>query len=342
VDYLIDILMQFQLPLIRREAFRCVAMIKRSNPDLNFENFFYWFPREIDQLRRMLNDYRAVAVWNPDSLLLTELARGIETQVWILFSNMDMFYSDLAIMDSYYRITHAPTYYVKASHTKAKTIEYLDTLIKKEHSDLIELLEIMTFEDGYLTNVGQLRGEVSAIEQVYENIMKDGYYWLKLVAVMDMPKPVARQHVPFRKETKAMIPTLEKIQFLKNVPLFRGFSTMDLLIVAQIAKQLSFHAGHTLFKYNDPGDALYIILEGQVEIRNAEGLRISLIKPPQSFGEVALLDKSGRAATATCLDDCRMLMISSDDFQDILEDYPDLYKNIILILTKWLRETEAR
>jgi CRP-like cAMP-binding protein len=139
-----------------------------------------------------------------------------------------------------------------------------------------------------------------------------------------------------------MIPTLEKTQFLKNVPLFRGFSTMDLLIVAQIAKQSSFHAGHTLFQYNDPGDALYIILEGQVEIRNAEGHRISLIKTPQSFGEVALLDKSGRAATATCMDDCRMLMISSDDFQDILEDYPNLYKNIILILTKWLRETEAR
>jgi len=342
VDYLIDILMQFQLPLIRREAFRCVAMIKRSNSELNFENFFYWFPHEIDQLRRMLNDYRAVAVWNPDSLLLKELARGIETQVWILFSNMDMFYSDLAIMDSYYRITHAPTYYVKAFHTKAKTIEYLDTLIKKEHADLIELLEIMAFEDGYLTHVGQLRGEESAIEQVYENIMKDGYYWLKLVAVMDMPKPVARRHAPFIMETEAMIPTLEKTQFLKNVPLFRGFSTMDLLIVAQIAKQLSFHAGHTLFQYNDPGDALYILLEGQVEIRNAEGLRIGLIKPPQSFGEVALLDKSGRAATATCTDDCRMLMISSDDFQDILEDYPDLYKNIILILTKWLRETETR
>ena len=112
---------------------------------------------------------------------------------------------------------------------------------------------------------------------------------------------------------------------------------MELFLIAQITRDIQFESGHTLFKIGDPGDALYIILEGKVEILDDEGESLANLETHQCFGEVAVLDKSGRAATAVCREDCRMLMITTEDFHEILEGYPVLYKNIITILTGWLR-----
>ena len=41
-----------------------------------------------------------------------------------------------------------------------------------------------------------------------------------------------------------------------------------MIIMAQIAQEVSFEAGHVLFRVGDPGDALYLILEGKVDIVN--------------------------------------------------------------------------
>jgi len=143
------------------------------------------------------------------------------------------------------------------------------------------------------------------------------------------------------KEALDMIPVLEKVNFLRDVPLFKGFSIMEMTLIAQIAEDIGFEAGHVLFKIGDPGDALYIILEGRVDLVDRSGKRLTIARPPQSFGEVSLLDNRGRAATAVCIDDCRFLRISGSDFQELLEEYPILYKNIVFILTGWLREEKA-
>ena len=139
-----------------------------------------------------------------------------------------------------------------------------------------------------------------------------------------------------------MIPIMEKIHFLRKVPLFRGFSIVDMMVIAQIAQDVRFEAGNVLFRKGDPGDALYLILEGEVDIVNEKGKRLTNLGPTGCFGEVSLLDKKGRTATAVCVNDCRTLRISSSDFEEILERYPLLYKNIIQVLTGWLREDPLR
>ena len=78
-----------------------------------------------------------------------------------------------------------------------------------------------------------------------------------------------------------------------------------------------------------------------MEILNEDGESLASLQSPQCFGEVAVLDKSGRSATAVCNEDCRMLMITTEDFHEILEGYPVLYKNIITILTGWLRRESS-
>ena len=338
VDFLAETLFGFDIPVVRKEALNCIAKIKSTNPHLRYEILLEKLPGEITRCKEYCRYYKAVLSWNPDSLLLIELARNIEHWVWILFRIMDIHYSGLAILDSYYRITKTSRHRASGDLAIAKSMEYLESLIKDEHSELLQLLEHMVFEDGFFYDVAPLPGPPLQVEDVYDHIVTCGNHWLRVSAIPDMPSSTKDRFDSVLKETKDMIPILERIYFLRDVPLFKGFSIMELNIIAQISKEVEFEVGHVLFRAGAPGDALYIILEGRVDIVDESGRRLTTLEPPRSFGEVALLDNGGRTATAICMDHCRILKISSNDFQEILEEYPSLYKNIVYILAGWLRE----
>jgi hypothetical protein len=298
-------------------------------------------PNDIERCVEFCLYFKTVYSYDTDNLLLVELARNIEYEIWIVFKILDMFYPDLAIFDSYYRIMQSSRGEVAAGLIRAKSIEYLESLIKDDHYHFLRILESISFEDGFLSYISSLPWKKPGLEHIYDKLVKHGYYWLKISAIIDMPKSFRNKYEFLLKENEDMIPVLEKIQFLKRVSLFKGFSVMELFLIAQITREIRFESGHTLFKIGDPGDALYIILEGAVEILNEEGESLASLQSPQCFGEVAVLDKSGRSATAVCNEDCRMLMITTEDFHEILEGYPVLYKNIITILTGWLRRESS-
>ncbi len=342
IDFLVEILRNFHVPLIREEALNVIGKIKKAGPTLDGSAVFAALPNEIDLCTKYCRYYRVVQAWNRESLLLIELARNIEHRLWCVFKILDMFHPDLGIFDSYYRITNAAPQSGNADHVKGKSIEYLDSLIKDKHAAFLRLLDAISFEDGFLSRVRYLPGSHLTVEDVYEQILMQSNHWLEVSAILDVPPNMQKRFTPVLEEIEDMIPVLEKIHFLRKVSLFRGFSITDMIIMAQIAQEVSFEAGHVLFKIGDPGDALYLILEGQVDIVNENDKLLVSVMPPDCFGEVAVLDKKGRSATAKCVEDCRMLMIASNDFQEILEEYPALYKNIVYLLTSWLREDKTK
>ena len=343
IGFLLDMLGELNVPLIREEVLNVMGKIEKENTDLDCRGLLEDLPKEINLCTQYCRYYSVVKLWNRDSLLLIELARNIEHRVWCVFKILDIFYPDLGVFDSYYRITHPMSGNI--DHVKGKSIEYLDSLIKGEksqHAAFLRLLDAVSFEDGFLLNVDHLPGPHLTIEDVYEQILLQSNHWLEVSAILDVPPEMQKRFMPVLEEIGDMIPVLEKIHFLRKVSLFKGFSITDMIIMAQIAQELSFEAGHVLFKVGDPGDALYLILEGKVDIVNENDKLLVTVEPPGCFGEVAVLDKKGRSATAICTDECRMLMITSKDFQEILEEYPALYKNIVYLLTSWLREDMTR
>ena len=342
VDFLADVFLSFNVPFIREEALNCIAKIKKAEPHFDYSVFLKKLPEEISRCKRYCRYYKVVMSWNPKSLVLIELERNIEHRVWSIFKVLDMFYPDLGMFDAYYRITHTSRQYVKTSHAKAKSIEYLESLIiKDEHPEFLQLLESIVFEEGFLADVAPLSGAPLDVTDVYEDILTHSNHWLEISAILDAPPGMKKRFALILEETKDMIPVMEKIHFLREVPLFRGFSIADMIIMAGISQEIRFEAGQVLFKVGDPGDALYLILEGRVNIVNEREQLLVSLSPPESFGEVALLDKKGRTAKAICVDDCLMLMIPRDDFQEILDDYPALYKNIVYILASWLRKDKT-
>lgn len=80
-------------------------------------------------------------------------------------------------------------------------------------------------------------------------------------------------------------------------------------------------AGEILFHAGDPGDALYIVARGKMEVvpdRQATGAPIAVLSEGQAFGEMALLSGGPRTATVRAAGDADLLTISKDDFDRMI------------------------
>lgn len=109
---------------------------------------------------------------------------------------------------------------------------------------------------------------------------------------------------------------------IRSVQLFSSLAEHAVSQVAAIAHEEAHRKGDTLFEYGDPGDKLYLILEGQIRVtRTIAGLgeeALAVLGPGEVFGEMALLDESPRSADAKVHSQCRLLAITKEDFDDLL------------------------
>lgn len=137
---------------------------------------------------------------------------------------------------------------------------------------------------------------------------------------------------------------------LGKVELFRGLMTQGLERVASIAAEESYGVSHVLFREGEPGDKLYVILEGKVRIsRQVAGMgeeALAVLGAGSAFGEMALIDDVPRSADAIIHERSRLLVISKEAMQDLLFIHKDLaYEilwNIVKILSRRLRDTNDK
>lgn len=131
--------------------------------------------------------------------------------------------------------------------------------------------------------------------------------------------------------------TVEKVLFLRHVSLFATVPTRELGHIAAITEEVVQPGGSTIFTRGDRGDALYLVVEGEVGIYFGDA-RINTIRERGYFGEMSILDDEPRSATARADSDCLLLCIHRDDFNRILQAHFDAVLAIIKTLTRRLRE----
>jgi len=144
--------------------------------------------------------------------------------------------------------------------------------------------------------------------------------------------------------------TIERLDQLRNVTLFRGLTDEALALIAHVSIEETHPTGTKVFGHGDMGDKLYLILDGKVRIsRYLAGVgeeALAVLGAGAVFGEMSLLDESPRSADARVQDRCRLLAISKDSFDDLLFLHKDLaYEvlwNFIRLLTARLRETNDK
>jgi len=150
--------------------------------------------------------------------------------------------------------------------------------------------------------------------------------------------------------TRGNAPSAEREAQLAKVPFFDGLTPEALAMIANVTTEEAHAYGTRLFQYGDPGDKLYIILEGKVRIsREVGGMgeeALAVLGPGEVFGEMALLDESPRSAGALAHERCRLLVITKDAFDDLLFLHKDLAYEVlwscVRMLATRLRETNDK
>ena len=134
---------------------------------------------------------------------------------------------------------------------------------------------------------------------------------------------------------------VQKILFLKNVPLFSTMPPDTIAWVAEAADETSTLSGQTIFEKGSEGDSMYVIADGSVRIHDGDKTLASL---PQGafFGELSILDGETRSATATAESDCLLLVIRQDAFRRILSKQFDVTENLLKILVRRIREQSTQ
>jgi CRP/FNR family cyclic AMP-dependent transcriptional regulator len=135
-------------------------------------------------------------------------------------------------------------------------------------------------------------------------------------------------------------------EMLRRIPLFADLYEKDLQMMYRLASSQRFPRGATIFFEEDPGDALYIVLQGMVRIyRVADDGRektLTFLEEGEFFGEMALLDGGRRSAIAEALEETRTLVILRADFTRLLLERPDIAMEVITVLSQRLRQTNAQ
>ena len=95
-------------------------------------------------------------------------------------------------------------------------------------------------------------------------------------------------------------------------------------------------AGTTVFSRGAAGDAMYVILEGEVELE-VGGRKVAKLGPGEIFGEMALIDNAPRIATATTASACKLVPVSQKRFLFMVQQTPHFSLQIMRIMAERLR-----
>lgn len=119
----------------------------------------------------------------------------------------------------------------------------------------------------------------------------------------------------------------EKERRLRHIRPFLLLDPARLKFVAYASQSREYEDGDTLIRQGDPGDAVYVVLEGTVEIivgTNTQARAVRRLDPPVLVGEIAPLEGRPRTATVVARGPVLALRLERNVFRQIAEDAPTL------------------
>lgn len=133
----------------------------------------------------------------------------------------------------------------------------------------------------------------------------------------------------------------EMVEELARVPLFKELNRKALERVARIARTRNFKAGEDIVKEGDEGVGFFLITKGRVDVTRGD-TKLNTLGEGEFFGEMALLDNYRRAATVRAVEDTECVAMSRWDFTAELRANPDIAMELLTLMSRRLREVEAR
>lgn len=137
----------------------------------------------------------------------------------------------------------------------------------------------------------------------------------------------------------------QEVEILRQIPLFANIDTAKLKLMCFASQRLTFKSGESLCRQGEPGDAAFVIVEGEadVAIDTADGpMKVAVLKRNDIVGEIAILCDVPRTATVTARGEVVTLKVTKDLFFRLITDFPDMGVEIMRVLAHRLDQTTAQ
>jgi CRP-like cAMP-binding protein len=131
----------------------------------------------------------------------------------------------------------------------------------------------------------------------------------------------------------------DKVDMLKQIPLFASLSQKDLMEVAKRADEVEVAKGTVIADQGERGNQCFVILRGTVAVRR-NNRRISLHDEGEVLGEMSLIDGKPRSASLRVESDANLLVIHRHDFRYLIDNLPGFDRKLLISLSARLREMD--
>jgi CRP/FNR family transcriptional regulator, cyclic AMP receptor protein len=136
----------------------------------------------------------------------------------------------------------------------------------------------------------------------------------------------------------------QEVELIRRFPIFSKIAPAKQKLLCFSSERLKYQAGQVIFKEHDPGDACYVVIDGDVDIsvelpEEKGTLHLSTVGPNQLLGEIAIFGDVPRTATATAKTHIEVLRISAELFRSLVRENPEAALEVMRVLANRLDNT---
>lgn len=138
---------------------------------------------------------------------------------------------------------------------------------------------------------------------------------------------------------------LRPTDLLARVPMFKDLAADELAILAETATVEQYASGVDIVEMGDPGHALFIVIEGQVQVlypSRSNDFELARLGPGECFGEMALLNEMPRSATVRAVNEVSTLTLKKDEFRKQLLSMPSVAVALLSSLSTRIRNADEQ
>lgn len=143
---------------------------------------------------------------------------------------------------------------------------------------------------------------------------------------------------------------MDKKEILRNIGFFSTLEEKDLLLIADISKEVNYEQGTTIFKEGEKAGSLFIVIDGTVKIYKDADFEnkkvLASFSKMDVFGELSVFDELPRSATAVSSLNTKCLVINSSDLNKLMSENKEftvrLLKQVIKTVSSRIRITNEK
>lgn len=135
-----------------------------------------------------------------------------------------------------------------------------------------------------------------------------------------------------------------RLKIISRLPFFRHLSPRAIIEINHLFEDCDFAAEQVIYFEGDPGKKLFLVASGKVKLTrlasSGREVLLDILQGGEYFGHLAIVNQQAYSETAIAQTDCCILQISAQNFETIMNCYPDVTMKVLKAVGQRLEESQ--